>query len=152
VILRSHLDGFAAVVKAHPGWMTNGWMAVVSGPPPPSDTPAVPERPPAPSLAAWWASSLAVVAFAGAGWADRFGGGSFGLRMAVAPATGLVALTVAGLLVERLGVRTGGAGGVITIIVVGGAGALAAVMRRRSDDPPVHDALPSEHGMRHANE
>jgi hypothetical protein len=127
-------------------------MAVVSGPPPPSGSPVVPEGPSASSLAAWWASSLAVTALVGAGWADRFGGGSFGLRMALAPATGLVALTVAGLLVERLGVRTGGAGGVITVIAVAGAGALAAVWRRRSDDPPHPDALPSEHGRHHANE
>ena len=108
-------------------------MAVVSGPPPPTDPPLVPERPPVSSLAAWWASSLAVIALAGAGWAHRFGGGPFELRMALAPATGLLALTVAGLLVERLGVRTGGAGGVITFVVLAGAGALAAAAGRRSE-------------------
>jgi hypothetical protein len=133
VILRSHLNGFAQAVKAHPDWRTNGWMAVLSGPPPPTDPPVVPARPPAASLVAWWASSLAVIALAGAGWAGRFGGGSFALRMALAPATGLAALTVAGLLVERLGVRTGGAGGVITVIVVAVAGALAAVTHRPSE-------------------
>lgn len=134
VILRSHLHGFAEVVRAHPGWTSNGWMAVVSGPPPPTDPPLVPERPPASSIAAWWAASLAVIALAGAGWAHRFGGGSFELRMALAPATGLVALTVAGLLVERLGVRTGDAGGVISVVILAGAGvALAAVAGRRSE-------------------
>jgi hypothetical protein len=130
VILRSHLDGFAEVIDAHPGWRTNGWMAVVAGPPPPIDPPVVPERPSASTLLAWWASSLAVIALPGAGWAARFGGGDFGLRMALAPATGLAALTFIGLLAERLGVRTGGAGGVITAAIITASGVLVAVIRR----------------------
>lgn len=130
VILRSHLNGFANVIDAHPGWRTNGWMAVVAGPPPPIDPPVVPERPSSSALLAWWASSLAVIALTGAGWAARLGGGPFGLRMALAPATGLAALIFIGLLVERLGVRTGGAGGVITVIVIAASGVLAAIIRR----------------------
>jgi hypothetical protein len=133
VILRSHLNGFAGTIDAHPGWQTNGWMAVVAGPPPPIDSPVVPERPSSSSLLAWWVTSLAVIVFAGAGWAARLGGGPFALRMALAPATGLAALIVVGLLVERLGVRTGGAGGVITLIVIGASGALAAVIRRPAE-------------------
>jgi hypothetical protein len=136
VVLRSHLHGFARAARGHPDWRTNEWMAVVSGPPPPLDRPVVPERPSAASLVAWWASSLAVIALAGAGWADRFGGGSFALRMALAPATGLAALTIAGLLAERFAVRTGGAGGVITVIVVATAGAVAAATHR----PPQRSA------------
>jgi hypothetical protein len=130
VILRSHQAGFARALDAHPEWRTNGWMAVVSGPPPPAGRPVAPERPSAPLLAMWWASSLAVIALAGAGWAVRFGDGSLALRLALAPAAGLAALVVAGLLVERLGVRTGGAGGVVMVIVVAAAGAIAAITRR----------------------
>ena len=132
VILRSHHTGFARAVEGHPGWRTNEWMAVVSGPPPP-ERPVVPERPSVVSLLAWSLSSLAVIALAGAGWAVRFGGGSPALRLAQAPATGLAALVVAGLLVERLGVRTGGPGGVVMVIVVSAAGAIAASTHRRSE-------------------
>ncbi|MBA3738316.1 MAG: hypothetical protein H0W97_07080, partial [Actinobacteria bacterium] len=133
VILRSHLTGFARAVDAHPEWRTNEWMAVVSGPPPPARRPVAPERPSAASLAVWWASSLAVIALAGAGWVIRFGDGSLALRLALAPAAGLVALVVAGLLLERLGVRTGGAGGVVMVIVVSAVGAIVAVTRRSSE-------------------
>lgn len=132
VILRSHLTGFARAVEAHPGWRTNEWMAVVSGPPPPV-RPVAPERPSAASLVAWSVSSLAVIALAGAGWVVRLGGGSPALRLALAPATGLAALVVAGLLVERLGVRMGGPGGVVMVIVVSAAGAIAASIHRRSE-------------------
>ena len=130
VILRSHLTGFARAVDTHPEWRTNGWMAVVSGPPPPAARPVAPERPSAAFLAAWWASSLAVIALVGAGWVVRFGDGSLALRLALAPAAGVVALVLAGLLVERLGVRTGGAGGIVMGIVVAAAGAISAVTRR----------------------
>jgi hypothetical protein len=133
VILRSHLTGFARAVDAHSDWRTNGWMAVVSGPPPPPARPVAPERPSAASLLAWSVSSLAVIALAGAGWVVRFGGGSAALRLALAPATGIAALVVAGLLVERLGVRTGGLGGVVMVIVVSAAGAIAAITHRRSE-------------------
>jgi len=133
VILRSHLRGFAQEVEAHPDWKTNGWMAVVSGPPPQPERPVVPERPSAASLTAWWASSFAVITLAGAGWAVRLAGGSLPIRVALAPATGLAVLTVAGFLVEWLGLRTGGAGGVATVIVVAVGGAIAAITHRPSE-------------------
>jgi hypothetical protein len=130
VVLRSHFNGFAEVVGAHPEWRTNGWMAVVAGPPPPSAPPVIPERPSPSDLLAWWASSIAVISLPGVGWAARFGAGSLGLRLALAPATGMAALTIVGLLVDRLGVRTGGAGGVITAAVIAVSGLLVAVIRR----------------------
>jgi hypothetical protein len=132
VILRSRFEGFGGAVREHPGWQSTGWMAVVSGPAPPSEASRPPARPPASSLLYWWVSSLAVVSFAGAGWAGRFAGGSLALRMALAPATGLAVLILTGILLERLGVRMGGPGGVATIIVVGLIGAVAAVTGRRT--------------------
>ncbi len=136
VILRSHLAGFAGVVAGHPEWRTNGWMAVVAGPPPPTERPVAPEPPSRATLAAWWASSLAVIALAGAGWAVRFGGGSLSFLVGVAPAVGLASLVVAGLIAERVGIRMGGTGGVIVVLVVTVAGAAAAVTRpTRPDDP-----------------
>ena len=136
VMLRSHLVGFGETLRRHPDWSSNGWMAVVEGPPAPTAPPVSPARPAAGSLAAWWASSLAVIALAGAGWAGRFGAGSVSLRMGVAPAAGLAAVVVAGLVAERLGIRMGGAGGVMVVLVVTVAGAAAAVTRPpRADDP-----------------
>jgi hypothetical protein len=132
VILRSRFSGFAEAVRDHPGWMSAGWMAVVSGPSPSSKDPTAPDRPPASSLVMWWASSFAIITVAGAGWAVRFAGGSLLLRFALAPATGLASLIVAGVFVERLGVRMGGAGGVMTVIVVTLMGAIAAVTKRAS--------------------
>jgi hypothetical protein len=129
VLLRSRFQGFARAVQAHPGWSANEWMAVIDGPPAPTDRPVAPSRPSAASLVAWWASSIAVIAFAGAGWAGRLGPGSLALRIALAPAVGLASLIVAGIVVERLGIRMGGPGGVMTVVVVGSVGAVAAVTR-----------------------
>ncbi len=133
VVLRSRFNGFGEAVREHPGWMTTGWMAVVSGPPPPSGRPITPARPPASSLVMWWGSSLAIITLAGAGWAGRFAGGSLALKMSLAPATGVAALIVAGVFLERLGVRMGGAGGVVTLIVVTLVGAVAAITQRASE-------------------
>jgi hypothetical protein len=135
VILRSHFVGFVEAVHEHPGWSSNGWMAVVQGPPAPTAQPTSPARPAAGALAAWWASSLAVITLAGAGWAGRLGAGSLSLRMGLAPAVGLASLVVAGLVAERLGIPMGGAGGVIVVLVVTVVGAAAAVTRPpRADD------------------
>jgi hypothetical protein len=136
VILRSHFVGFGEALHEHPGWSSNGWMAVVQGPPAPTVQPTSPARPAAGALAAWWAASLAVVTLAGAGWSGRFGAGSLSLRMGAAPAVGLASLVVAGLVAERLGIRMGGTGGVIVVLVVMVVGAAAAVTRPlRADDP-----------------
>ena len=135
VILRSHFVGFRETLREHPGWSSNGWMAVVQGPPAPTAQPTSPARPAAGGLAGWWASSLVVITLAGAGWAGRFGAGSLSLRMGLAPAVGLASLVVAGLVAERLGIRMGGAGGVIVVLVVTVVGAAAAVTRpSRADD------------------
>jgi hypothetical protein len=133
VILRSRFNGFAQAVRDHAGWMTTGWMAVVSGPSPSSEGPTPPVRPPASSLVMWWASSFAIITVAGAGGAVRFAGGSLPLRFALAPATGLASLIAAGVFLERLGVRMGGAGGVMTVVVVALAGAIAAVTTQAAE-------------------
>jgi hypothetical protein len=135
VILRSHFDGFGEAVALHPGWSSNGWMAVVHGPPAPAQLPRAPARPSPGALLAWWASSLAVLSLVGGGWAGRFGSGSLSLRMCLAPAVGVAALVVAGLVVERLGIRMGGPGGVIVVLVVTLVGAAAAATRPPRAEP-----------------
>jgi hypothetical protein len=136
VVVRSHFNGFRAAVREHPDWMTTPSMAVVSGPPPSPDRPPPPERPSAASLAMWWAASLAVITLAGAAWAARLGEGSFGMRIALAPATGLAVLVVAGVLVERLGIRMGGPGGLMTVIILTLGGTVVAISPRLTRPPP----------------
>ena len=133
VILRSRFNGYGDAVRDHPEWMSTRWMAVVSGPAPPPEHLVHLDRPSPSSLVTWWASSFAVITFAGAGWAGRFARGSVALRLALAPATGLAALILVGVLLEALGVRMGGAGGVMTVILVSLVGAVAAVTKRASE-------------------
>ena len=151
VILRSHFDGFGDAVASHPGWSSNGWMAVVQGPPAPAQPPRAPPRPSPGALLAWWASSLAVISLAGAGWAGRFGSGSLSLRMGLAPAVGVAALVLAGLVAERLGIRMGGPGGVLVVLVVTVVGAAAAATQPPRAEPSMlryrPDHAPSTPGV-----
>jgi hypothetical protein len=142
VIVRSRFDGFRDAVRDHPEWMTTPWMAVVSGPPP-SARAVVPERPFGSALVAWWATSLVVIALAGAGWAGRFADGAVAVRIALAPAVGLAAITLVGILVERLGVRMGGLGGVVTVTIVALGGAAAAAGGRFSRRPALQETEPT---------
>lgn len=143
VVLRSQFRGFDQLVRAHPDWTGPSWVAIVNGPPPPStlDRPRVPEAPSAGDLIVRWAASLAVITFAGVGWSARLAGGPLFIRIAAAPAVGIAALVIAGLIAERLGLRTGEAGGIVVAIAVTLLGLAAAVTGpagtladRRADD------------------
>jgi hypothetical protein len=131
VVLRSQYSGFEQKVRSHPDWRAAGWVAVVAGPSPPTsfDHPATPVPPSVPSLLARWAAMLAIISFAGVGWAGGLAGGSLSTRIALVPAAGLAMLIPVGLVAERLGVRVGGPGGVAVWIGVAFAGAVAAVTR-----------------------
>jgi hypothetical protein len=99
----------------------------------------------------WWASSLAVISLAGAGWAGRFGSGSLSLRMGLAPAVGVAALVLAGVVAERLGIRMGGPGGVLVVLVVTVVGAAAAATQPPRTEPSMlryrPDHAASTHGV-----
>jgi hypothetical protein len=130
-VLRSQFLGFGEAVRVHPGWRAHEWVAVVSGPaPPPSfERPVPPDRPGPAALVGRWAACLALLTFAGAGWAGRLAGGPLALRVALAPATGLAVLVPVSLLVERLGIRVGSAAGVLVWIGIAFAGAVAFATR-----------------------
>jgi hypothetical protein len=56
---------------------------------------------------------------------------------AAAPAVGIAALVLGGVLVDRVGIRLTGLGGALTPLAVGGAGwAVAAVLARRTGARP----------------
>jgi hypothetical protein len=132
VVLRSQFRGFAQEVRAHPEWTGPSWVAIVSGPRPPStlERPPVPDAPSAGDLILRWAASLAVITLAGVGWSTRLGGGSLAMRIAAAPAAGIATLVIVGLVAERLGFRTGETSGVVVAAAVALAGLAAAVTGR----------------------
>jgi hypothetical protein len=129
VILRSQFRDFDRAVHAHPAWGTVGWAAIVAGPSPSAalERPRVPDLPASGELILRWAASLAVITLAGVGWTARLAGGSPAMRIATAPATGLALIVIAGLVAERIAVRTGEAGGIVTVLAVVLLGVAAAV-------------------------
>jgi hypothetical protein len=90
---------------------------VFRGPRPPAEIPAVPPptRPSTLSLAFLTVGIVAGLAAAGAGWAAALLPGGWLLRASLAPALGLVVLSIAGLLADRGGLRLGGGGGVAVL-------------------------------------
>jgi hypothetical protein len=71
-----------------------------------------------------------LITLAGIGWGARLAGGSSAMRIAAAPAVGIAVLVIAGLVAERLGVRTGGTGGIVVAVAVVLLGVAAAVTGR----------------------
>ena len=132
VVLRSQFRGFDREVRAHPAWTGPSWAAIVKGPPPRAslERPRVPAAPSPGEVIVRWAASLALITLAGVGWSARLAGGSLAMRIAAAPAIGIAVLVIAGLVAERLGVRTGGTGGVVVAVTVVLLGVAAAVTGR----------------------
>jgi hypothetical protein len=132
VVLRSQFRGFHEEVRAHPDWAGPSWAAIVAGPPPPAalERPRAPDAPTSSELIVHWAVALALITLAGIGWGARLAGGSSAMRIAAAPAVGIAVLVIAGLVAERLGVRTGGTGGIVVAVAVVLLGVAAAVTGR----------------------
>jgi hypothetical protein len=131
-------------IQEHPESIVGEGVAIVSGPRPAS--PPVPSARPAPyrsvPLAVLAVGSLAALLAIGLGWTLVLLGRWVrpAEALAVAPAVGIAALVLGGVLLDRVGVRFEGAGGVFGPIVVALAGwiALAGVTlrRRRTPEPP----------------
>jgi hypothetical protein len=121
----------------HPGSMAGEGLAVVQGP-----VPSGPIRQPALGVEpfAWWRLGLLGVAYAavlgliGLGWAIAM------LRrwlrpaeiLAVAPAVGIAALVVWGILADRIGIRLSGLGGTMVALAAAAAGGVLAAAGIRS--------------------
>jgi hypothetical protein len=137
-------DRYNAWVRSHPGTVVGPQVAVVSGPILSEPVPAVP-GPAGPyriaTLALLAVASLGVLWVVGLGWSVvlvRRWLSPLGL-VAVAPAIGIAALVVGGVVVDRAGVRLTGIGGAVTPLGIALAGWVVAVAsaRRpgRSSDP-----------------
>ncbi len=108
-------------------------IAILQGPPAPEElsVPAV-ERPRLAALMWWAALLLAVLAVAGSGWSAALLPGRWTLRAALAPALGMAALVIGGVLADRVGLRLVGSQGAVTALAVTALGWAALVVRRRA--------------------
>ncbi len=131
----------------HPDLVIRDRVAVVVGPRPPADIPSSgpPIGPPLnalslPYLGALAAGVFAVLLLIGLGWTFVL------LRrwlrpqelLAVAPAVGVAALVLGGIVIDRVGVRLVGVGGALAPVAIAGAGYAAAWLSvRRRGRPAV---------------
>ena len=130
IVLRPFYRAWGQLVRDHPSWKATDWLAIVRGPAP-TDGALVLAEPRAPSvssLAAKAALILLVVGVTGLGWAWAWGPVDRLARSCLAPAAGLAAIVLAGLVGERLGAQAGAWGGVV-VAVAGLAGGVAAGFR-----------------------
>jgi hypothetical protein len=117
-------------------------ISVVQGPLPPKESiePVDPvANPGVVKIALLSTATLAVLAFIGLGWAVALLRRWLGRLelLAVAPAVGVAALVLGGLMIDRLGVRLTGIPGALTPVVVAGAGwLLVRLLRRRTPEAP----------------
>jgi hypothetical protein len=136
LLLSTFNRGFAQVADAHPDWRIAPGVLVVQGPRPPGPYPprvAVPAPLSPGALEALWLAFLAVLALAGGGWAAASVRSGLAAA-ALAPAFGIAAIVLAGIVADRLGVRLAGGGGtalIATIAALGWAVFALSVRRRR---------------------
>jgi hypothetical protein len=139
LILRSFDPSyFAPWAQAHPGTIVAPNVAVVTGPT--LTSPLLPAPFPVGGLGAirvgfLAVASLAILAAIGLGWALSLLGRWLGPfeTLAAAPAVGIAALVMVGVLIDSVGVRLAGAPGVAAPVVAGvGGWALAALQGRFS--------------------
>lgn len=148
LILASYDDTyFGQWSRLHPSSVVNGTVAVVRGPAPPRRTlnagPPVgpPIGPISPILLVLLAGAiLCILGLVGLPWTAALLGRW--LRpletLATAPAVGVGALVIGGIVIDRLGFRLVGVAGALTPVIVGAGGvAVWLVVRRRARRAPV---------------
>ena len=131
--------GFATSVASHPEWAVAPTLAVLQGPRPPgpyAPAAAVPTALSAVRLALLWAGFLAVLTVIGLGWAAAFVQTGAVERFAAAPAFGIAAVVLVGLVADRLGVHPSGAAAVAIVVVAAALGGVLAAIRLRRDVSP----------------
>jgi len=128
--------GFAAAVRAHPDWLVAPGLVVIEGPRATALTGSAPTVP-APlggvKLALLTAAFLLTLAVLGSGWSVSLVEADWLERTALAPAFGIAALVVGGVIADRLGLGlTGGpAVGLVLVVAALGWAAVSAVRVRR---------------------
>jgi hypothetical protein len=141
IVLRPFYRAWSTLARDHPTWKVTDWFAVVRGPAPASGAleAVVPSAPHVGSLATKAALILFVAWVTGFGWAWAAGPPDHLARSCLAPAAGLAAIVLTGLVAERLGAQAGRWGAAV-VAVAGVAGWAAAAFgaiarRRRPGDP-----------------
>jgi hypothetical protein len=133
-------------IFAHPDTEVADRVAVVQGPPPPRALASLAGVAAPVGPIAWWrlgllaAAALVILGLCGLGWA--IAGLGRWLRpaevLAVAPAIGVGALVMGGVLADALGIRLAGLGGALTpaVIALAGAGLAVWLRARRNKAAP----------------
>lgn len=141
IVLRPFYRAWSRLASDHPAWKVTDWFAIVRGPSPATGAleAVVPPSPDVGSLATKATLILLVVGVTGLGWAWAAGPSDHLARSCLAPAAGLAAIVLTGLVAERLGAQAGRWGAVV-VAVAGVAGWAAAgfgaiARRRRPGDP-----------------
>lgn len=126
-----NVKNYGRWAAAHPDMVVDGRMAVVLGPPPPSPILASgpPIGPPLGRMSLVYvgvvaAFSLGVLLLVGSGWTVLLLRRWLGPLeiLAAAPAVGVAALVMGGILVDRVGVRLVGAGGAAAVLAAAAGG------------------------------
>lgn len=140
MVLQAFHHGYRAIVKAHPDWEIAPGVAVVQGPRPTGIRPA--PGLPAPltggRMAALAAAFVLALAAAGGGWAFVLVPASNRDRVALAPAIGIAAIVLPGVVAGRLGFGAGSglvSGAVLVFAAAGWALALALARRGGVSSP-----------------
>jgi hypothetical protein len=132
LVLQAFHRDYRSIVKAHPDWEISPGIAVVRGPRPTGLRPVggLPEPLSGPRMALLVAAFVLALAAAGGGWAVALVPGSNRDRMALAPAMGIAAIVLPGVVAGRLGFGAGS--GLVSgaVVAFGLAGWAVAFVRR----------------------
>jgi hypothetical protein len=136
LLLKWFNPAYDQVAAAHPDWVV-GPDVIALGGPASSVTVTQPPVPGGPQTIAqgflYGTATLLILALAGLGWAVALlppGTRSFE-ALALSPAFGIAAIIVAGVVLDAVGLRLGGAGGAVVILVAVAGGGLAGGLRLR---------------------
>jgi hypothetical protein len=122
VLFSFNADAFNQWVHTHPDDLVARNVGLVRGPRPQTAVPYA--TPPFGGLGGFWVgvlgvASMSLFAVIGLGWAILLLGRWLTPLplLAVSPAVGIAALVLAGVLVDRVGIRLGGAGGIFALVL-----------------------------------
>ena len=149
VVMRLYYPMFDRVQQQHPDWVITPRLLVARGPRPPASElqGGTLATPPASSTLVWKTVGVLLLLFVvGLGWAAGLVPAGWLERVGTAPAFGIAALAVAGLLGDKLGLRLVGGPGVAIVVVAAALGWGTFVLRliprdrlpwrrRRSEEP-----------------
>ena len=122
VLFSFNADAFNQWVDTHPDDLVARNVGLVRGPRPQTAVPYA--KPPFGGLGGFWVgvlgvASMSLFAVIGLGWAILLLGRWLTPLplLAVSPAVGIAALVLAGVFVDRVGIRLGGAGGIFALVL-----------------------------------